>query len=294
MDSILVRGAAGAILLVAAAAKLAAPRRSQDALAPFAPRTRGGPLVLWALMTAVELGLGIAVVAGSSAASYAAGALMVSFAAFLVAEIMRGHAGRPCACFGPRGKVGWTAVGRNLALGTLFLALPSIPSPHPSTTGWLAVGLAVALMGLVALAVLVLGLAREVGALRLAIAPQAALEIPDEGPELGARVDLIDAFEPGPDARTALAVFTSDGCAVCRALEPAIEFAGRDPLVALRAFDEHRDEDAWQSCEVPGSPFAVALDLDGTVLAKGTFNTLGQLESVLATAVQRRRSAVHA
>jgi methylamine utilization protein MauE len=294
VDAVLVRGIVGAILIVAAAAKLAAPRRSQAALTPFSPPTRSGPVLVWALVTAVELGLGVAVVVGSRAAAYAAGALMICFALALVAEIMRGHAGRPCACFGSRGKVGWPAVLRNVALGALFLALPSIESPHLSTTGWLAVGLAVALIGLVALAILVLGLAREVGALRLAVAPQAALEIPDEGPELGARVDLINAFELGPDVRTALAVFTSDGCSVCHALEPAIEFAGRDPLVALRVFDEHRDERAWRTLDVPGSPFAVALDLDGTVLAKGTFNTLGQLESVLATAMQRRGGTVHA
>ena len=38
-------------------------------------------------------------------------------------------------------------------------------------------------------------------------------------------------------------------------------------------FDEVRDADAWAAADVPGSPFAVALDADGTVLAKGTFNT---------------------
>ena len=40
--------------------------------------------------------------------------------------------------------------------------------------------------------------------------------------------------------------------------------------------------------DVPGSPFAVAIGGDGTVLAKGTFNTGAQLESVLATAERRR------
>ena len=44
----------------------------------------------------------------------------------------------------------------------------------------------------------------------------------------------------------------------------------------------------WRELEIPGSPYAVALDLDGTVLAKGTFNNLAQLESVLATAERRR------
>ena len=38
---------------------------------------------------------------------------------------------------------------------------------------------------------------------------------------------------------------------------------------------------------VPGSPFAVAMDRDGVVLAKGTFNTAEQLRSVPATALYR-------
>jgi len=48
-----------------------------------------------------------------------------------------------------------------------------------------------------------------------------------------------------------------------------------------------------RAADVPGSPFAVALGADGTVLAKGTFNTGAQLESVLAAA-ERRQGAVRA
>jgi hypothetical protein len=43
----------------------------------------------------------------------------------------------------------------------------------------------------------------------------------------------------------------------------------------------------WERLAIPGSPFAVALDLDGAVVAKGTFNNLAQLESVLAAAERR-------
>ena len=82
------------------------------------------------------------------------------------------------------------------------------------------------------------------------------------------------------------AAFASDW--FVNALEPAIEALGRDPLVRLRTFDEVRDAHAWAAAGIPGSPFAVALDEHGTVLAKGTFNTPGQLESVLATAERRR------
>ena len=68
---------------------------------------------------------------------------------------------------------------------------------------------------------------------------------------------------------------------------------GAHPRVALHTFDEVEHADAWAAADVPGSPFAVALDADGTVLAKGTFNTGAQLESVLAAA-ERRRGAVRA
>jgi hypothetical protein len=134
----------------------------------------------------------------------------------------------------------------------------------------------------------VLSLAREVGMLRLAADPRGALEVAHEGPEVGARTALADRFELTPGG-IGLAVFSSEGCGLCRALEPAVEAFGRDPRVILRRFDEVRDADAWAVADVPGSPFAVALDADGTVLAKGTFNTGAQLESVLAAAEQRIR-----
>ena len=80
---------------------------------------------------------------------------------------------------------------------------------------------------------------------------------------------------------------------MCRVLSPTIDAFGKHPAVVLRRFDEVDDAEAWAAADVPGSPFAVALDADGTVLAKGTFNTGAQLESVLAAA-ERRRSVVRA
>ena len=129
--------------------------------------------------------------------------------------------------------------------------------------------------------------------LRLAMDPRSgALEVPHEGPEVGARTTLAARFELTP-GRLGLAVFSSEGCGLCRALEPEVGAFGADPRVVLRRFDELRDADAWAAADVPGSPFAVALDADGTVLAKGTFNSGAQLESVLAAA-ERRRGAVRA
>ena len=124
--------------------------------------------------------------------------------------------------------------------------------------------------------------------LRLRLGPAAALEIPEEGPQVGARVALIERFERRSESGLALAVFTSEGCHVCRGLEPAIATLAGDPAVAVETFDEVAEAEAWSELRIPGSPFAIALDSDGAVLAKGTFNNLAQLESVLATAEQRR------
>ena len=95
--------------------------------------------------------------------------------------------------------------------------------------------------------------------------------------------------------RLALAVFSSEGCALCASAAPSVALLARDPALAVETFDEVRHADAWARASVPGSPYAVALDPgDGTVLAKGTFNGLAQLESVLATAERRALEAAHA
>jgi hypothetical protein len=62
----------------------------------------------------------------------------------------------------------------------------------------------------------------------------------------------------------------------------------RDPLIVVASFEENADAVVWRELEIPGAPYAIALDREGMVLAKGTFNNLAQLESVLATAERRR------
>ena len=153
---------------------------------------------------------------------------------------------------------------------------------------------AAGLVAIAALAVVVLALAREIGMLRLAVPQSGALEISHEGPEVGAISPLAEAFEDElARNRIGLAVFTSEGCGLCKALAPTVTAFGAHPSVVLRTFDEVEHAGAWAAADVPGSPFAVALDADGTVLAKGTFNSGAQLESVLATA-ERRRGAIRA
>ena len=278
------------VLLASAILKLADPTGTRAALATYG--IRRSTTLVWGALVVVETILAVGVGAGVDAAAYAAGALLAGFCGAQAAALAAGRGGAPCACFGARGRISRGSVARTGLLAVAFAALPLLPRTEPSTEGWLAIGLAAALLGLVALAVVVLALAREVGMLRLAADPRGALEVAHEGPEVGGRTALAEHIELAP-GRIALAVFSSEGCGLCRALEPAIAALARDPRVTLRTFDEVRNAAAWAAADVPGSPFAVALDADGTVLAKGTFNTGAQLESVLAAA-ERRRGVVTA
>jgi hypothetical protein len=277
------------VLLAAAALKLAGGEGSRVALATYGLRGEVAGRA-WAALIAVEAALAVGVGAGVDGAAYAAAGLMAAFAVAQAVALASGRAGAPCACFGARGSLSRATLGRSVLLAAGFAALPLLPRDALSTDEWLAIGLVAALLGLAGLTVVVLALAREVGALRMQLVPRGALEVPHEGPEIGGRTALADAFgELG--ALLGLAVFTSEGCGMCRALAPTIEMFRRDPFVVVRTFDEARDADAWSAADVPGSPYAIALDGDGTVLAKGTFNSAAQLESVLAAA-ERRRGAL--
>ncbi len=286
---VIVRLLLAGVLTGAALTKLASPASSRAALVTFGVGPGQAQYLVWGSVVVTELGLAAAVALGVPGAAYAAAALMALFGLILIGALLRGQAGAPCACFGSGSKVGWGAVARNLALAAAFAALPLLPSSDLSNDQWLGVGLVIALLACGTLAVAVFALAREVGMLRLQLGPQAALDVAGEGPPLGTRTELIGRFEPGASAELALAVFLSESCHACHALEPALEALDAEPILARRSFDEVRDADAWRELRVPGSPYAVALDLGGRVLARGTVNNLAQVESVLATAERRLR-----
>jgi hypothetical protein len=276
------------VVAVSLVLKLASPASSRAALGTFEINGEYTRWAAWVLLIAVELGLAIEVIAGSDGAALLAAAFLGFFAAALVSAILRGRSGAPCACFGSRSTVSWTSVARNLVLAACFALLPLLPDGNPSTEGWLGLGLIVALVACAGLAVAVLALAREVGMLRLRLGPASALEIPHEGPELGRRIPLVDRFPLLRDEGIGIAVFTSEGCHVCQGLAPAIANLAGDPGLNVEEFDESFDADVWQEYAIPGSPYALAIDADGVVLAKGTFNNLAQLESVVGTASRRR------
>jgi hypothetical protein len=280
----LLRFVLAAVLFVAAAGKLRAGGSARAALRSYGISRPWARTALWAGTIVLELAIALALAFDLPGAAAAGAVLFGAFTVALVAAIARGKEGSPCGCFGSRSRIGWPAVARSGFLCAAFVAVPLVPDTKPPTDAWLAVGLVAALAAVAGLAVAVLALARELGELRLAIAPQSALSLEHEGPELGSRLDLIERFERR--APLGLAVFTSPGCALCAALEPSLRLAASDPEVELELFDEEADADVWAALDVPGSPYAVVLSPDGEVLAKGTFNSLFQLESLLVAATQ--------
>jgi len=172
----LLRFALAAVLLGSAVAKLGAGERGRRALASYGLHDRAASTI------ALEAALGVLVAAGVPGSAEAAAVLLGLFTLLLVVAIARGRAGQPCGCFGSRSRIGWGAAVRSSCLAAAFAVLPFLPDTSLSTEAWLGAGLAVALVGLAALAVALLALAREVGELRLAVAPQAALSLDHEGP----------------------------------------------------------------------------------------------------------------
>jgi hypothetical protein len=284
---VLARLALAAVLFTSASLKLARPRATSRALATFGLGQGAVSWIGWGLLVGGELALGVGVALGLDGAAYAAAALQLTFAGALGGALLAGRAGAPCGCFGSRSRVRALGLARNLLLAACFAALPAVPDEWPSEQTAIALGLVVALVAVAALALAVLALARQVGELKLALGSQPALDIAGEGPEIGSRSQVVERFSPGPDARFALAVFMSEVCPLCASVTPSLELLERDPLVALQRFDEFHDPEAWRAMSIPGAPYAVAMALDGSVLAKGTFNNFPQLESVLGGAERR-------
>jgi hypothetical protein len=281
------------VLILGATASLKAWRTDQaaTALATYGVRSaRGQRLTVWALIS-VELALAGALSAGVPWAAGAIAGLFLAFAVVTLAALLAGRRGRPCACFGSASRLGWSSPTRAAALALVagVMALGWLPRAPSGYDRWLTVGLSVSVAAAGALALAVFALAREIGVLRLGLSGRGALEIQEEGPELGAVQGWAAALPRSTSALLGLAIFTSEGCPLCRQLEPAVRYVAADPLLAVRVFDEVADAATWTEAGVPGSPYAVVLDRRGVALAKGTFNSLAQLESVVGTARAREQ-----
>jgi hypothetical protein len=295
--SALLRLLLAAIFAGAAIAKVAGGEASRTAFSTYGIRRPPIQWAAWAGLVMLELGVATGLAAGWKPAAWVGLGLTASGAAIVAGLIARGRGGEPCGCFGGRSRIGPPVVARNVGMSAAVVAVIAAPVYQPTGEEWMTIGLVSALVICVGLAVAVAALAREVGMLRMRVGPSAALEIPDEGPSLGEPHALAEWFPVNGGDGLKLAVFFSTGCRVCKALSPAVRSIAGAPGITLRVFDEHDDRPVWEQAHVPGSPYAIAMDPTGTVLAKGTFNNLAQLEGLVGTAIGRREGrgvAAHA
>lgn len=163
---------------------------------------------------------------------------------------------------------------------------------------------------LLCLAVLVL--ARQIGLIQRRVGPLPA-RTEASGPSLGDRVEPLEAagldgrpvMVGGRRERATLLVFLSARCGACKDLAPAMrslwksERAWLDLLAVLLGGDEAANRefvsqralekipavngDLGERLGVRHPPYAVLIDRDGTVRAKGVVNHLEHLESLLNT-----------
>lgn len=162
----------------------------------------------------------------------------------------------------------------------------------------------------IALAVLVWALSRQVGVLFERVAPMGAL-VTDAGPAVGSASPVFDlrglraeSIRIGqPQALPSLLFFLSPTCPVCKKLLPVLKAVMRDEGrridvilasdgdapehlafvrdYALEAFPYVLSTELGMAYRVSRLPYAVVLDAQGIVTAKGLVNSREQLDSLL-------------
>jgi hypothetical protein len=160
-------------------------------------------------------------------------------------------------------------------------------------SGWWAAAFVVQWVLLAVLAVVVVALARQIGVLHLRLSPVGALEVEEEGPPLGDALPSRPSRAPdgtptlvGGPGPGRLVAFVSATCPICEQLAPSLPAAsGAAGLVLQTVLDAELEVEL----DIPGVPFVVVLDELGVVRAKGTVNSLEQIEGLVDTA--RRRIA---
>lgn len=165
-------------------------------------------------------------------------------------------------------------------------------------------------VGILALGVLLLAIARQVGVLHMRVAPAGALTTAG-GPQAGdvstvVEARLLDGVTtkiggPAPGTALRLLMFVSAQCPLCKGLIPvaksfasderlALTFVGDDDAAAQQAMITRHGLEAYpfvngpevgQAFAVGKLPFAVLLDAEGTVLSKGLVNSREHLESLV-------------
>ena len=165
-------------------------------------------------------------------------------------------------------------------------------------------------LAVLALGLMLWALSRQVGVLFERVAPMGAL-VTDSGPAVGAVSPLftLDAIlsQPvqigGPQALPTLVFFLAPTCPVCKKLLPVLKALlrdeGRQLRIVLASDGEHAEHLAFvreagleampyvlstelgTSYRVSRLPYAVLIDAQGLVSAKGLVNSREQLDSLL-------------
>lgn len=285
---LLVRLAVGVVLLVAAAAKLRSWRDIPELVGGYGvPRALRAPVAV--ALVSVEALLGVLLLVGVAprATTLAAVGLGVLFVAAVAVARARGKKRLRCGCFG----TGERSAGFLLARAAGFTLLAGVAAwggelglDSPSRDSLVFASLGVLAAAVVVLAVLVLALYRQVGLLTLRLGPRVALELAEEGPEVGLDAPPLAEL---PRRGDVLVAFFSTDCRLCRELAPAVRALAREGL-PVRTVYEEEDGDSFTRWNVPGTPFAVHV-VDGVVAAKGLVNNLEQLDELVSLGENRKR-----
>jgi methylamine dehydrogenase accessory protein MauD len=161
------------------------------------------------------------------------------------------------------------------------------------------------------LSAVVVALVRQIGVLHERIAPMGALTI-DRGPQVGDPSPVFDLIAldqravtlggPSSERRSTLLMFVSPTCPVCKKLIPVAKSIARhdSSLSLIFASDGDRGEqerfaraqriedyplvlsaELGMAFRIGKLPYAVLIDKDGRIRAKGLVNTREHLESIL-------------
>lgn len=196
---------------------------------------------------------------------------------------------------------------------SLFLILRVPKGRSSDLESWWLASYMVLWALVVALCLVVVALARQIGTLHLRLGPRGALEVDSEGPPIGEAVAPLEltAIDDrnvtiGRRGEASLLLFVSPGCHVCEQVLPSVDaVASAGRLTPYVVTDVDKEETALafgggdlrapvvpglqaaQRYEVPGTPYVIVLDDYGVVRAKGTVNNLEQVEGLVDAARRR-------
>jgi uncharacterized membrane protein YphA (DoxX/SURF4 family) len=261
--------------------------RDSSFLAPYGVPARWRGAALTAL-TGIELATGVLLLAGVRAAAAAAVVLGAVFVAVLASVRARGVRRLRCGCFGATERSTDLLLGRAVLFTGIaaFGAFADVEVGRPSSDAIVFVALVVLGVAVFALAALVLALYRQVGVLTMRLGPGVALELAEEGPPVGDVAPELDRLNRVGDE---LVAFFSSDCRLCRAIAPGVRAFEREGM-PVRTVYEHEEPSVFERWGVPGTPFLVHV-VDGFVAAKGTVNSLEQLDGLVALGSARMEHA---